>query len=70
MGDQWQHIIGWWLLTGEFNGVRRENQNRQHQGKSGGDERKLILKYNSGRRCWIKYDQWRVYRNGGRRRVQ
>ena len=32
-------------------------------------EDNLILKYNSGR-CWIKYDQWRVYRNGGRRRAQ
>ena len=32
--------------------------------------RKITLKYNSGRRCWIKYDQWRVCRNGGRRRAQ
>ena len=31
-GKQWQHSIGCWLWTGKFNGVRRENQNRQHQG--------------------------------------
>ena len=32
MGKQWQQSIGRWLWTGKFNGVRRENQNRQHQG--------------------------------------
>ena len=63
MSKLWLRSIGCWLWTGKFNGVRRENQNRQHQEKVVDIKVKVILKYNAGRRCWIKYDPWRVYKN-------